>query len=363
MAIAFLQTSDADVYYPMLQEAAKTVRRYCLLNGFQYIQYVGIKAGNMPWKAIHNKIFMLKELLDSQFRGWAFYLDADCLIADLNFDLGAYLTDKQQYAGIFAGYLLGVPYNINAGGFAINFSHPLGRQLVLDYYESFAGIEKGKLDQAVHWERDVPEDQFLLHSVVRKYVDEFSLSRHFLFEKFTNSYVNDGPFIKQALRSRFASFTERLDAIKAQVKLALGTDGTDDHVELPGLGYFYASHPRLYTKTGARTDFGICTDGKKNGHLLYGPYIDLPAGSYTAEIRGKIVKIDRNSRRRFDCDIAFDRGQAVVSKWTSPIEGTGNFAIERAFTLNEAVSDLEVRVVAFRGVRARIFSLKISAKS
>lgn len=362
MAIAFLQTSDAAVYYPMLQETSKTVRRYCLLNGFQYIQYVGIKAGNMPWKAIHNRIFMLKELLDARFSGWAFYLDADCFIADLNFDLASYLADKEQHAGIFAGHLHGVPYNVNSGGFAVNFRHPIGRQLVLDFYEAFADTEKSVFDHAVYWGRDLPGDQFLLHSVLRRYVEELSLGGYFLFEQYKKSYVNDGPFIKQALRAHFATFADRLLAIKAEVKLALGADTADDPVEPPGLGHFNASHPRLHTAIGTKNDFGICTDGKADGFLLYGPYIDVAAGDYTVEIRGKILEIDVSSNRRFDCDIAFDRGRVVVSKSTFPIEDTGNFVIEHSFVLNEAVSGLEVRVIAFKGVKARIFALKFLQK-
>ena len=176
MGVAFLQTSDPIIYYPMLQETSKTVRRFCILNGFHYIQYVGIKSGNMPWKAIYNRIFMLKELLDDGFRGWAFHMDADSYIVDQNFDLESYLEDKESYAGIFCGHLEGIPYNVNSGGFAINYNHPIGRQLVDDYYQSVKDFGREAFDRAVYWGDDIREDQWLLHLVLKKYVDKYSLA-------------------------------------------------------------------------------------------------------------------------------------------------------------------------------------------
>jgi hypothetical protein len=360
MSILFMQTADADFYYDMLTETSKTVRKYCQLNGFQYNQYVGVKSGNMPWKATYNRIIMLKELLDAGFLGWVFYLDADAYISDLRFDLMDYLHDKHGSAGIFCGYLHGVPHNINAGGFAINFSHPVGRSMVLDYYKIFADLNREKFDNAMHWGAEVPEDQHLLEVVIKSYLQYRGISESLIFEHHSNCYVNNGPFIKQALRVNFSSFSERLDEVRRRVALAIG-DGQDVKLgESAGVAYFYSSSVRLQTAVGAKTDFGILTDGTEAGVLLFGPYINLTAGQYVARLFGRVVNCDsKDLTYFFECAVTTENGKNHLLDTKLPVTKVGHFVADIAFEVVDFARNLEIKVVSQGGVKALIHTLKI----
>src|SRR5258708_2102608 len=83
MDIVCLQTADPDIYYDLLYQTSKTVRLYCNRHGIRYESYIGIKRGYFAWHATFNRIFLIKELLDSGFRGWICYIDADAYVANL----------------------------------------------------------------------------------------------------------------------------------------------------------------------------------------------------------------------------------------------------------------------------------------
>jgi len=64
---------------------------------------------------------MVKEILDSGFRGWIIYVDADAYIANLKFDPAGYLKDKHGYAMILRpGAFTGEFYDVNIGVMLIN---------------------------------------------------------------------------------------------------------------------------------------------------------------------------------------------------------------------------------------------------
>ena len=68
MDIICLQTADPVDYYEMLYETSKTVRMYCKDKGIHYHCYIGIKRGYFSWHASFNRIYMVKEILDSGFQ-------------------------------------------------------------------------------------------------------------------------------------------------------------------------------------------------------------------------------------------------------------------------------------------------------
>ena len=86
-----MQTADSREYRAMLEMTAKVNLAYCAAQGMTYESYLGIKRGVAPWQATYNRIFMLNELLDRGFRGWAIFVDADAFVADFSFDLRGYL--------------------------------------------------------------------------------------------------------------------------------------------------------------------------------------------------------------------------------------------------------------------------------
>jgi len=79
------QTSDREKYWPMLRETSRTIQEYCRRHPVNHESYIGIKKGVWPWQATHNRIYKLNELIESDYKGWFLYIDADAYIADFNF--------------------------------------------------------------------------------------------------------------------------------------------------------------------------------------------------------------------------------------------------------------------------------------
>ncbi|KQX22742.1 MULTISPECIES: methyltransferase domain-containing protein [unclassified Sphingomonas] len=212
--VLFLQTADADRYAPMLAITATGVREYCRRHGFGYESFLGIKRGFHPWQATFNRIPMLAELVARGFAGWAIYLDADAYIQDLDFDLAAYLADRQDRAAIFAtSGVTGEHWDVNAGVALINLGHPLGRKLVERWSAGFAAHGDETLRGAVEW-MDVGNDQDLLHGILRQ---DQAIADAVLVEPM--SFLN-GPhasFVRQQLRTMAPTFEARLDELAEAV--------------------------------------------------------------------------------------------------------------------------------------------------
>lgn len=86
--VVLLQTSDAHSrHFDMLNLTSQTVRAYCELHDFHQSVFVVLKRGSRTWHATYNRIDLLCELVDSKYRGWVLYMDADAWIADLSVDL------------------------------------------------------------------------------------------------------------------------------------------------------------------------------------------------------------------------------------------------------------------------------------
>ncbi len=358
MRVTFLQTSDPIFYYPMLVETAKTVRALCLRHGFSYEQYVGIKRGHMPWQASFNRIYMLKEMIDRGVDGWAFYMDADAFIQDLDFDIVSYLEERRDAAAIFSGYSSSdIPYDINSGGFAINLSHPIGKAIVLDWYQSSVIVPTEPFNAAVYWERDLANDQHLLFDVLRHYVSERRLESSMIFERANASYVNNGPFVAQFLRSMYPTFEQRLSAIKARVAEIVREEEWPSEKEGPGI-YLNAHHPRLVTSVGRKTVSGIRSNGAEGG-LMFGPYIHLDRGHYVARIFGEI-RLGPDQETHFASDVAIDRGHGILAKQLIGFTTSQRGKIaEMPFTLEQTTDSLEIRVTVPAGADISIHAVQI----
>jgi hypothetical protein len=359
MTITLLQTADPLFYYPMLQETSRTVRAYCALHGFRYEQYVGIKRGHMPWQASYNRIDMLKEMVDRGVKGWVLYLDADAFIQDFNFDLCRYFEERSHAAAIFAGYsTCDIPYDINSGGFAINLSHPIGKGIVIDWHRAIDVVSAEVFDGAVHWEHDLANDQHLLVCVIQRYLEELRVSDSLIFERANQSYVNNGPFVSQFLRSMFPGYKERFAAVKQRVAEIMSGRSSDVD-EAPGV-YMRADHPKLVTSCGRKTSAGITSTGKEGG-LMFGPYIRLDAGRYVARIIGKVGLGAQQPAASFHSDVAIDRGYVVLAAKDVRHDGPVNGVIsELIFELDEDTDSLEVRVVVGSDVDMTIRAIQIA---
>ncbi|MGE0258880.1 MAG: hypothetical protein AB7T18_09000 [Alphaproteobacteria bacterium] len=215
--ILFLQTADPYHYYDMLAETSRTVRAYCQKHGFRYESYAGIKRGFYSWHAAYNRIIILRELLESGFSGWVFYLDADAFIANLEFDLREYLRDKSGYAGIFVD-----PgkkdewYHMNNGIFLINMAANAAHDLIQKWFEEFMKISDHELRLATDWGY-LRHDQDLLHVVF--YDNQDFRSSIFLESPYLLGW--DG-FVRQITRGEAEGLAERKRIIKRYVEEVMG---------------------------------------------------------------------------------------------------------------------------------------------
>ena len=219
--IIVLQTADADRYVPMLAVTAPNVREYCRRHGLGYESFVGVRRGFHPWQATFNRIPMLADLVERGWTGWALYLDADAYIQDLDFDLAAYLADKQDRAAIFAtSGVTGELWDVNAGVALVNLGHPLGRTLVEQWAAAFTGHSDDDLRAGA--ERfGTGNGQDLLQGILRH---DRAITDAVLVEQM--SFMN-GPharFIRRQPRALSPNFEDRLAELTEAVRDSLQPD-------------------------------------------------------------------------------------------------------------------------------------------
>ena len=335
MKITFIQTSDPFRYYPMLQETSKTIRRYCQVNGFDYEQYVGIKRGHMLWQSTFNRAYLLKEMLDRGVEGWVFYLDADAFIIDMRFDLVTYLSDKERYGAIFAGHI-SERHDVNAGGFAVNLSHPAGKALVAEYHRRCEAAATDQYFRAISWESDVYNDQYLLYLLLKDWSWRFGFDDAYLIEQTNHSFVNNGPFISQLLRGLFPTFEDRYDAIRKRVAEIMMTAPPIHPYRTAGT-WLPAIHPRLTTESGNQAGVGLFTTGRA-GAFLRGPRMRLEPGRYVLRLFGRA-----DSAVPASSVVASD-GTLVLSALAEAPPGNLGVLAEHRFEITETLHDIEIQV-------------------
>lgn len=214
--VTFLQTCDPYDYLGMLAASSQSVRQYCAKHQYRYEVYIGLKQGYFPWHACFNRIFLLKELWERGFRGWAIYLDADAIIVDQDFDLPGYLADKATFAAIFAHVGVGPWWNVNNGVMIFNYSHPWTEWLIRRYHVMFMELCYPHLRNATNW-HSIPHDQDLLHEILAR----SELNRPYVFFEDLNILnctrpPSEATFIYQVLRGH-VGVEERVAKIAARV--------------------------------------------------------------------------------------------------------------------------------------------------
>lgn len=222
--ILLLQSSDADVYAPMLAQSARTTKAYAERHGFRYQSFVGLKRGCLPWHASYNRIDMLMDLIRSDFQGWVFYIDVDAWIADMDFDLRAYLADKQHYALIAApaGHYRDQYWNVNNGVVLFNLGHSFARALIAEWERFLSRYDLAA--EAKHWNVEVVDDQGMFHQILDKL--PYAASQiHIENKELLNSPW--ARFVRHAIRAEHEDFAARLALVTAEVDRVL-TAGTPE---------------------------------------------------------------------------------------------------------------------------------------
>jgi hypothetical protein len=220
--VIMLQTADGGAYADMLAVGRRANEAYARKHSLAYKCFIGIKRGYFPWHAVFNRIFLIRELILANFRGWVFYVDADAYVHYMDFDLLRYLNrhiDKAMIAG--PGGLGGEPWDINDGVFLINLDHADARRLIEDWYDDFMSTSDEDLRNAPRWQ-DVPSDQPRLHRILRdneQYLQGLHIAeRHFFNDR-------KARFVRHALRGCNHSTLERLALMEADLASAESTTG------------------------------------------------------------------------------------------------------------------------------------------
>lgn len=117
------------------------------------------------------------------------------------------------------------------------------------------------------------------------------------------------------------------------------------HAWQPGrLWRLRASDPRFQSQVGRRNHDGMQSQGAA-GFLLYGPYIEVPAGSYELSLYGRAGTQDVGGSA---IDVCVARGERVLARAPLQVNGShvaGEAELARlAFTNEQTVKDLEIRV-------------------
>lgn len=109
-----------------------------------------------------------------------------------------------------------------------------------------------------------------------------------------------------------------------------------------------ATDEAILTKVGEVNGSHLVSTGQA-GYMIYGPYKPLAAGRYTLVLRG-------SSSTPFTLDIAANKGEKVYVRTRLPHgqDAPNQVLLSTDFAVNEAVSDLEVRVVVPDGSDIRI---------
>lgn len=228
MRITFVQTADVAIYSKFIDLTSLTVKEHCARQGHDYECFLGIKRGAKPWHASCNRIPILKSYLDAGYDGWFIYIDADAYVADVDFDIRAYLADKSEYAMIAAGSGHEPPvwWDVNAGVFALNFGHPHGRLIAKLWHDLFMEVPAEEFAAEEKW-GDVFDDQAALHKLLRENegLIKQSLFRDESAPRIFNWY---GAYIRQYVRET-GSIEKRLSVLRERVLAAL------NQVEAPAL--------------------------------------------------------------------------------------------------------------------------------
>lgn len=212
--IILMQSSDAEIYAVMLEQSARTTRLYCRIHGYRYEAFIGIKRGCLPWHASYNRIDMLMDLIRQDYQGWVFYLDADAWIADLDFDLKAYLATKKRYAliGMPAGHLRDHYWNINNGILLFNLGHPFTRAFIAEWERFLSRYDLAR--DAKQWNVEIPDDQGMFHQILDKLPYAADL---ILIEDKDHAVSPWVTAVRHALRAEHSNFAERVALIAREV--------------------------------------------------------------------------------------------------------------------------------------------------
>lgn len=118
-----------------------------------------------------------------------------------------------------------------------------------------------------------------------------------------------------------------------------------------------AAHPGLLSQIGVKGEGQISVTGAEEGFLVYGPYIGLNEGKYSAIVEFKVSDRTTGTGR---VDIACDTGEKILaSKGINFSDLHHNPIFQIDFMCTRLERDLEVRLFCHQGAAAGVSSIRI----
>jgi hypothetical protein len=220
--IILLQTCDPFAYFDLLVASSRANRAFCARQEIAYRGFVGIKRGFHPWHAAFNRISLLREYIEQGFGGWVLYLDADAVVADLDWDVRSYLRAKADAAAVLVPAGEDAPdWEVNDGVAFFNLGHPACRAIVAAWNEAFARVTDHALRAAVRWDL-VRDDQDMLQGILRA---DPSLRAAIFLESPRRINSREATLVRQVLRAQEPDMQARRRAIEAEAAAALRRAG------------------------------------------------------------------------------------------------------------------------------------------
>jgi hypothetical protein len=212
MNLTIIQTADETKYKRLLDITSRTVNLYSFLHSYTYVKYVGLKRGRSPVHAAYNRAYMLKELMDADYRGWVLYLDADAYVKDLTFDCVSYLSQNSDYDFIAAetSTPFAERWAINNGIFFINLGSAIGHKIAtsLLMFIDQAVPQSYWDDSNADWPPQAYDDQVMMCGILGNNPE--ILERVKKESKHIFNY--EGTVFRQSLRSMHQTFDQRVVA-------------------------------------------------------------------------------------------------------------------------------------------------------
>lgn len=206
----------------MLELTRPRHEQFCLRHAIEIDCRIGISRGYYDWQSTFNRVEIIQELIESGWRGWVLYLDADAVINQPQFDIRRYIG-KRQGAGLVAAAASDCPagsWDINAGVFFLNLDSDRGRRLAEKWHQSVRMVVTDEMlrGTAEPWGRlsdgaPFPDDQHLLQTVLK---DDPAIAETLLIADDGLINYGGGRFIRQFMRhgggvdSRLSSIREVL---------------------------------------------------------------------------------------------------------------------------------------------------------
>jgi glycosyltransferase involved in cell wall biosynthesis/ADP-heptose:LPS heptosyltransferase len=106
-----------------------------------------------------------------------------------------------------------------------------------------------------------------------------------------------------------------------------------------GVRRFRGADNRLYSVVGERRGHAVHSTGK-SGHLVFGPHVELAAGTYRLMLWGRATRWSR----RDAFDVVHDSGRIEIFRGPLGHLGPGPWRLEVELVLDADVRDLEIRV-------------------